>query len=482
MHTKNKPFAFLRGNIAFRLWGAMMILAGIGVIFLWFVQIALFEPNYVDASMATMISNAEPLAEELSALSAGDSSGASGLLRSFSKSTNARVYLADQNGDILLSYINGKLGITYDTVETQKEMQYILQDLPAVLGGEISKQVITPEKLNMSLAIGVPAIFQGNQAAIFVHQSLAAMETLQALNRNQLVLLSVVMALMASVIAVFLTRNFTKPIHDIENTVKRLAEGDLAAKPDVRRSDELGRLSRSVEELGVALQRVDVLRKEVIANVSHELSAPLSLILGYSEKVRDITGDDPAERNKDMDLIIRETSRLSQMVDEIMDYSKFQSGYGKLNIEDANLYDLIATEIVAIRQTAEEYGIKIELGSFSLEIPVNVDPLKMSQVIRNLLNNAINHTADSGIISVTLARDGDSMVRVNIRNPGKPIPAEEQEVIWERYQRVQHQGGRREGSGIGLSIVSTILEAHGMQYGVESGAGSNTFWFCVLTA
>ena len=453
-----------------------MILAVVGVVFLWVVQIALFEPNYIDASIASINDNMKPLAAELSELPDDDLFSASELLRNFSKSTNVRVYLVDGDGNVLLSYINGKPGAKYNTEEVQKELRYISGSLQAVLGGESSKEVIRSEKLSMSLVIGVPAIYHGNDAAIFVHQSLAAMQTMQELNRNQLVMLSIIMALMASIIAVVLTRNFTKPIQNIENTVMRLAEGDLTAKPDVQREDELGRLSNSVKELGVALQRLDVLRNEVIANVSHELSAPLSLILGYSEMVRDITGDDPERRSKDMDTIISETSRLSQMVDDIMDYSKFRSGYGTLNLTAYNLYKLIAAEVDSIQYTAAEYGIRIELSSFSKDIEINVDPLKISQVIRNLLNNAINHTPAGETISIYIVKDTDS-VRVNMRNPGKPIPEDELEVIWERYQRVQHQGGRREGTGIGLSIVSTILEAHGFAYGAESGISDNTFWF-----
>ena len=97
-------------------------------------------------------------------------------------------------------------------------------------------------------------------------------------------------------------------------------------------------------------------------------------------------------------------------------------------------------------------------------------------MLRNLLNNAINNTKDGETITVSIARQ-NSVVRAEVKNPGPAIPPEEQEIIWERYRKSQHQGSRREGTGIGLSIVSTILEAHGIKYGVESANGTNTFWF-----
>jgi signal transduction histidine kinase len=102
----------------------------------------------------------------------------------------------------------------------------------------------------------------------------------------------------------------------------------------------------------------------------------------------------------------------------------------------------------------------------------------MTHVLRNLLNNAINHTKDGGTIRVTITRDHDGS-RVSVVNPGPTIPEEAIELIWERYQRVQHQGGRREGSGIGLSIVSKVLSVLGFDFGVNSADGVNAFWFSV---
>ena len=109
-------------------------------------------------------------------------------------------------------------------------------------------------------------------------------------------------------------------------------------------------------------------------------------------------------------------------------------------------------------------------------LPVKADSLKMSQVLRNLLYNAINHTPEHGLITVTLNTDGDDF-RLSVSNPGEPIPEEDRAIIWERYQRSQHQSGRHMGTGIGLSIVSTILNAHGMTYGVDCENGQTIFWF-----
>lgn len=165
------------------------------------------------------------------------------------------------------------------------------------------------------------------------------------------------------------------------------------------------------------------------------------------------------------------------MVSDIMDYSQLQAGFVKLKKDAYNLWDIVESEVTHCEQGAAEHQISIRIESIRNDIPVNVDALKIAQVLCNLLYNAINHTADGGTISVMITDAGERKVRVSVVNPGEPIPEEEREVIWERYQRSQHQGGRKTGTGIGLSIVSTFLKAHDMPYGVTCEDGLTTFWF-----
>jgi signal transduction histidine kinase len=169
---------------------------------------------------------------------------------------------------------------------------------------------------------------------------------------------------------------------------------------------------------------------------------------------------------------------MSEMVNDIMDYSQLQAGYMKLNKDWFNLYEIIESEVAYCENSAAGYGIRIMLDSPRTDIPVLVDALKISQVMRNLLYNAINHTKDGAAIVVTVS-ESDTDRKVSVINPGEPIPEEERASIWERYQRSQHQGGRRQGTGIGLSIVSAILKAHGTRYGVDCTNGETIFWFAL---
>ena len=345
------------------------------------------------------------------------------------------------------------------------------------------------------------------------------------LNRSQLIILSILLTGIASVLAAVLSRQFSRPIFQIKSAVDKLTENDFSIGPDLERQDELGQLSQSVGQLRLALQRLDILRREVIANVSHELRSPLALITGYAEMVRDITWKDDELRNENLNLIISESNRMSEMVNDILDYSQFSAGYSSLKKEWCDLRDIVTAELTRCRQAAAEHGITLTLlvteetsdrrsSASAADVQSSrpfffeVDTLKMSQVMRNLLNNAINHTPENQEIRICLTPQpaarfqelagapiltgntasftGDTSAEaafsvscclVEVINPGDPIPEEDRAIIWERYQRSQHQNGRRLGTGIGLSIVSTILKAHQMPYGVDCQNGYNDFWF-----
>jgi len=326
------------------------------------------------------------------------------------------------------------------------------------------------------LFIGLPIRYDGQDAYVILNHSLSDIYTVLDVNQRQLIVLSVLLTVVASVLAGLFSRRFTKPIFSIKNAVDGLAKGDLTAKPGLKRTDELGQLSDSVDVLGQELQRVDVLRKEVIANVSHELRSPLALIAGYAEMVRDITWSNDQKRNENIKLIISEARRMTEMVNDIMDYSQLQAGYLPLKKDVYDLYEIVDTEVMNCEKIARENNISLSLDSTRTDIPVLLDALKISQVIRNLLYNAINHTQDGMAITVKIT-DVVNGVRVSVINPGEEIPMEERELIWERYQRSQHQGGRKQGTGIGLSIVSTLLKSHGMSYGVDCHDDLTVFWF-----
>lgn len=421
-----------------------------------------------------MQSRIAPIAEELQT---ADLSGDTELIRNASQLVKGKVIVFDGAGEVVMAYDNSHEVSTAD-MSYFAEFLRQTKEYQSVLDGEQYQKFSNFGESVYFIEIGIPIVWEGQRSVLVLTNYVDEIYRVLRINRQQLVTLTIVLTIISGVVAWILSKRFAKPIHTIKDSVEKLAEGDLTARPDLRRKDELGQLSDSVGELSTALKRIDVLRHEVIANVSHELSAPLSLIIGYGEMVRDVTWRVEEKRNDNLNLIIREARRMSNMVDDIMDYSQFQAGYMQLKKEEYNLYEIIETEVESGRQATKAYGITIDLQSESRRIPVLVDALKISQVMRNLLNNAINHTEDNETILVAISQH-DGGVKVSVANPGKPIPSEKLGMIWERYYSSQHKGSRRQGTGIGLSIVSTILQAHGYSFGVGYEDNRNSFWFII---
>lgn len=469
----HKPCRF-RSSIVVRLWALMMLLVALSIAFIWVVQIVLFEQNYIDSAIAEVKARLSPILEDIGN---EDMAGNEVLASYLSKSINGKMLLFDSSNQLLAAYSYGHpMDMQPEAVAYVWEGDAGAEKRAYLARGEIYTHIIRYDGQAITYEIGVPVTYGGETVYALMYHSLDEVYTVLSINRRQLLVLSIALTVMAAALAAMLSRQFVRPIYRLKDTVDRLAGGDLEATPGIRRSDELGQLSDSVEALGHALKRVDVLRKEVIANVSHEMRSPLSLIIGYAEMVRDISWRDDARREEDLDLIIHEARRMSEMVKDIMDYSQFQAGYIQLNRGWHSLRDIIASEIERSRPAAQAYQIAITEDIDAAQAPAFVDAIKICLVIRNLLHNAINYTKDGETIAISADRQPDG-VRIAVINPGKPIPQEEQGVIWERYQRSQHHGGRNQGTGIGLSIVRTILVAHGMRYGVTCGDGRISFWF-----
>lgn len=283
---EGSPF---HSKILLRLWLIMMLLVAISIAFIWVVQIFLFEKNYVDSTVAEVQGRLQPFIEELET---NDLANNEQLISSLSKSANGKMILIDDNRKIMAVYSMGLKILDEKTLESMSgALKYLVQskEYQLVTQGKSYNKILRYGSEPVVLEIGIPVFYDNRQASIVLYHSLDQLHTVLRINRSQLVMLSIILTLAAALLAAFLSRHFLKPIRIIKCTVDRLAKGELTATPGLSQKDEFGQLSDSVKELSQALQRVDILRKEVIANVSHELRSPLALISGYTEMVRDIT-------------------------------------------------------------------------------------------------------------------------------------------------------------------------------------------------
>ncbi len=278
----------------------------------------------------------------------------------------------------------------------------------------------------------------------------------------------------ALLVAFFTSRMIARPLTGITKKARMLAEGNY--EPDFS-----GKGYREVQELADALNyaaaeigTTDKLQKELIANISHDLRTPLTMIKGYGEMMRDIPGENSPEN---VQAIIDETTRLSELVNDLMDLSKLQAGTQKTN---PTVFDLTAT----VRDTMQRYDTLRRHEGYTIEFHeageayVRADRTMILQVIYNLINNAVNYTGDSRRVVVTETVH-ENHVRLSVADDGEGIPPENIPAIWDRYYRVDKVHKRAVmGTGLGLSIVKSILENHGATYGVDSAVGvGSVFWF-----
>jgi signal transduction histidine kinase len=277
-------------------------------------------------------------------------------------------------------------------------------------------------------------------------------------------------------LALLISRNISAPIKKMNRAAKRLARGRYDADFSAGGYKEVVELSKSLTHASEQLARTDRLQKELIANISHDLRTPLTMIIGYSEVMRDLPGENTPEN---VQVIIDETERLAQLVNDLLDLSKLQAGSRTLKWEIFNLTELVEATMLRYEKLTEKAGYRVEFES-DASVDIRADRTMLLQVIYNLINNAINYTGDDKLVRVTqkLSEDG-TRVRVSVTDSGVGIAPDQIPLIWDRYYKIDKVHRRAMiGTGLGLSIVKQILEAHRTTYGVESKLGEgSTFWF-----
>ena len=290
---------------------------------------------------------------------------------------------------------------------------------------------------------------------------------------------SILIIIVAIIASYILATRITKPILKMKDEAIKLADGnyDVSFKQDNSYS-EINDLASSLDNATEKLSKVDELRKDLIANVSHDIKTPLTMIKAYAEMIKDISGDDPVKRNEHLDVIINETEFLDKLVIDMLEYSKMQAGYIELSKTNVELAKIVKKVLKTLKSLIDEKNIKV---THKLDdVVVYCDEVKITQVINNFITNAVKYTDKDGKIEITLKDLGEE-VRFDVIDNGRGIKEEEIPYIWDRYYKIDKNFSRNINSfGLGLAIAKAILEAHHAKYGVTSkvNEGSN-FYFTI---
>ena len=310
---------------------------------------------------------------------------------------------------------------------------------------------------------------------IIVSTGMAQIATAAEVLRSILWPVALILLVLDLLFAMLFSRWFTRPVQQLSSGAKEIAAGNYDIQLPVVHHDEIGQLAEDFNHMAAEVKRSAQLEKDILANVSHDLRTPLTLIKGYAETVRDLTGTDAEKRTEQCNIIVDETDRLSALVNSVMELSKVQSGAEKPNLIDFDMGELCF-------EVAGRYDALCDQNHWHLELqadeaaPVRADPAMMERVLHNLLGNAFHHIGADGQVMLRVLPQADGC-RVEIEDHGPGIPPEDLPYIFDRYYRARQDSGKV-GTGLGLSITKAILQQHGFAFGVNSAVGQgSTFWF-----
>ena len=313
---------------------------------------------------------------------------------------------------------------------------------------------------------------------ILIDSELVPLDATVRTLHTQLVWITVILVLLSILLATVLASRVSKPIRKMSEEASKLAMGDYAVNFDGTGSAETENLSATLNRAAYELSKLDRMQKDLIANVSHDLRTPLTMISGYTEVMRDLPGEATPEN---FQIVLDECDRLTNLVTDMLEVSKDQNGTQKLNPAPFNFTAVIRRTLERYQKLREHDGYVIRFEATE-DVWVNADESRLLQVVYNLINNAVNYTGDDKTVEIRqTVSDGE--VLLEVIDTGIGIAEEDLPLVWERYYKANDFHKRANmGTGLGLSIVRSILQLHGAQFGVKSrvGQGSN-FWFRLNT-
>lgn len=483
--------------------------------FLFFISIQLlfqsifFQNFYTDRKVSRLQSNLESFEKDYinNIKSIEDTSKA---IKDFEDKNNAKIAILESNG--LLSYITDSDNNTEDTGRINVVMGIVknwISNPKNFVEMQNNGETITyidPSYGTENIVCIDPVIFNDAPTkVIFAVSSLQPVdEAVDVIKEFNLYLYAGALFIIL-ILAFLYSKMISKPLVDLNNVALKMAKLDFSEEFIVNREDEIGNLAKTLnflsQNLSSALsslkksneqlkkdiekeKNLENMRKEFVAAVSHELKTPISLISGYAEGIKDniVEGE---EKEYYLDVIIDEAEKMGDLVSEMLELSKLESGNYNLNIISFPLDRTINETIKRLE------GLKQENDSHdNFEIIKNIDENinvlgdedKIEEVIRNFLTNAIRHTKDEGKIYVRTINKDDEIL-VEVENEGDHINEEDLKKIWERFYKIDKSRNRSlGGTGLGLSIVRHILEMHNSKYGAENTEMGVKFYFALKKA
>lgn len=279
---------------------------------------------------------------------------------------------------------------------------------------------------------------------------------------------------LAVILSFLLTRKVLTPLSQMTGITRRIAAGDYSAQVKTSSRDEVGQLAAAFNQMAASLQRVEHLRKGMVIDVAHELRTPLTNIRGYIEALRDGV---VAPSKETLDSLHEEMLRLVNLVEDLLQLARADASKGTLHLQKTNLQELASRVLEIYRGEFSTKQINLQADLSHVKAPIMADPEKLSQIFRNLTQNASQYTPQRGRVRISAERL-PGRIRMTFANTGEGIPEQDLPFIFERFYRGEKSRSREHGgAGIGLAIVKELVEAHGGEVGADSTPAETHVWF-----
>lgn len=484
MSSKSK---FDRKSIRFKLWMSFITFAVVLIALIWFLQIFFLDNYYEEMKKAEVSKLANQIVE------AYEDNGHDLFLL-----VDTLNNLASINEDVYIRIetLDGRTLVSPEYAGPETIYRYTRQI------AQLRTELLESEELPFVSRITRTAGMEGNAGImsyacylekedvfgdffpeassnyiLYVISPLYPIQSTVSIMRHQLVYITIIASLIALGLALYFANRIARPIKAITRSAAEMGRGHYGVQFKGGTYTEINDLADTLTHASRELEKTDMYQKDLIANVSHDLRTPLTMIKSYAEMIRDLSGDNPTKREAHLAVIIEETDRLNALVTDMLNMSRLQNRTITLERKDFDLKETMEVLLPSYDLLCEQDGYHITFN-YTEALPVNGDEEKIKQVLSNLINNAVKYCGEDKEIIINLRRAGRK-ARCEVIDHGAGIAPDELSRVWERYYKSStHHVRQVEGSGLGLSIVKEILNLHKADYGVNSKLGKgSTFWF-----
>ena len=399
----------------------------------------------------------------------------------FLRNDKMKLFVTDMEGNVVLELDADGKNEDLPTVMSPLSAQILEETFD---DGEYYSVSNLNESFNSRhIVYGHPIVYEDGQTvgAVYAGMEYTSDNSLMSLMMETVVTACLWIALAALIAAYFMSERIVSPLRNMATVSKKFAKGNFSERVTVVGRDEISDLSIAFNNMADSLQEMDNMRNSFIANVSHDLRTPMTTILGFIEGIN--SGAIPEEKHSYyLNIIASEVKRLSRLVNELLDITKLESGKRKFVFENFDICEMARLILISFEQKIESKRLEVEFECFDDNIDVYADKDAIHQVLYNLCDNAIKFSREGGLFRISILRGDHGKIKVSVYNEGEGIAKEDIPHVFDRfYKSDRSRGLDKTGSGLGLYIAKTVIEAQDENISVSSTAGEYCEFVFTLT-